>query len=158
MRGMDESDPLFLQFKQAEESVLAPYLKAPAYRNQGFRVVCGQRLIQGSPDILLGWGLHNKTHFYVRQLRDMKGSYEFDPNISTRKGMETYCSLCGWALALAHAKSGDAAMIAGYLGKTDEIDEALTKFAFAYSEQNERDYDDLKKAARTKRIEVSEVA
>jgi len=158
MRGTDENDPLFLQFKEAEQSVLAPYLKAPAYENQGLRVVSGQRLIQGSPDILLGWGLLNKTHFYVRQLRDMKGSYEFDPQTTTRKGMEIYCGLCGWALALAHAKSGDAAMIAGYLGKTDEVDDALTKFAFAYSEQNDRDYAELKKAAREKRIKVAEVA
>jgi uncharacterized protein (DUF2252 family) len=159
MRGTDEGDPLFLQFKEAQESVLAPYLKgAPGFQNQGFRVVSGQRLIQGSPDILLGSGLLNNTHFYVRQLRDMKGSYEFDPETTSRKGMEIYCGLCGWALALAHAKSGDAAMIAGYLGKTDEIDEALTKFAFAYSEQNERDYEELQKAARTKRIKVSEVS
>ena len=159
MRGKDEGDPLFLQYKEAQESVLAPYLKAaPAYQNQGFRVVSGQRLIQGSPDILLGWGLLSKTHFYVRQLRDMKGSFEFDPETTSGKGMEVYCGLCGWALALAHAKSGDAAMIAGYLGKTDEIDEALTKFAFSYGEQNERDYEELKEAARTKRIKVSAVA
>ena len=158
MRGNGEGDPLFLQFKEAEESVLAPYLKGPTYQNQGLRVVSGQRLIQGSPDILLGWGLLNKTHFYVRQLRDMKGSYEFDPQTTNHKGMEAYCGLCGWALALAHAKSGDAATIAGYLGKTDEIDDALTKFAFAYSEQNDRDYDELKKAARTKRIQVAAVA
>jgi uncharacterized protein (DUF2252 family) len=158
MRGKDEGDPLFLQYKEAQESVLAPYLKGPKFQNQGFRVVSGQHLIQGSPDILLGWGLLNKVSFYVRQLRDMKGSYDFDPETTNHKGMEVYCGLCGWALALAHAKSGDAAMIAGYLGKTDEIDEALTKFAFAYSEQNERDYDELKEAARTKRIKVSEVA
>jgi uncharacterized protein (DUF2252 family) len=158
MRGIDENDPLFLQFKEAEQSALAPYLKGPVYKSQGLRVVSGQRLIQGSPDILLGWGLLNKTHFYVRQLRDMKGSYEFDPQTTARKGMEVYCGLCGWALALAHAKSGDAATIAGYLGKTDEIDEALTKFAFAYAEQNERDYAEFKKAARTKRIQVSQVA
>jgi uncharacterized protein (DUF2252 family) len=158
MRGNGEGDPLFLQFKEAEASVLAPYLKGPAYPNQGLRVVSGQRLIQGSPDILLGWGLLNKIHFYVRQLRDMKGSYEFDPATTSTKGMEIYCRLCGWGLALAHAKSGDAAMIAGYLGKTDEIDDALTKFAFAYSQQNDRDYDELKKAAREKRIKVAEVA
>ena len=158
MRGVDEGDPLFVQVKEAQESVLAPYLKGPKFDNQGHRVVAGQRLIQGSPDILLGWGVFNKRHFYVRQLRDMKGSYEFDPNVVTRKGMEIYCGLCGWALALAHAKSGDAAMIAGYLGKTDEIDEALTKFAFAYGEQNERDYAELQKAARTKRIKVSAVS
>ncbi len=158
LRGADEGDPLFLQFKEAEESVLAPYLEAPTYQNQGFRVVSGQRLIQGSPDILLGWGIIHQTHFYIRQLRDMKGSYGFDPATTTRKGMEAYCGLCGWALALAHAKSGDAAMISGYLGKTDEIDEALTKFAFAYSEQNQRDYEELQKAARSKRIEVAAVA
>jgi hypothetical protein len=115
-------------------------------------------LIQGSPDILLGWGIIKKTHFYIRQLRDMKGSYEFSPESTPRKGMETYCGLCGLALALAHAKSGDAAMISGYLGKTDEIDEALTKFAFAYSEQNERDYAELQKAARTRRIQVARVS
>jgi uncharacterized protein (DUF2252 family) len=158
MRGKDEGDPLFLQYKEAQESVLAPYLKAPKFQNEGLRVVSGQHLIQGSPDILLGWGFFNKTSFYVRQLRDMKGSYDFDPETTNHKGMEAYCRLCGWGLALAHAKSGDAAMIAGYLGKTDEIDEALTKFAFSYSEQNERDYAALKEAARTKRIKVSEVA
>src|SRR3984957_2315072 len=158
MRGVDEGDPLFVQVKEAQESVLAPYLKGPKFQNEGLRVVSGQHLIQGSPDILLGWGAFNKTNFYVRQLRDMKGSYEFDPATTNHKGMVAYCGLCGWALALAHAKSGDPATIAGYLGKTDEVDEALTKFAFAYSEQNERDYDKLKEAARTKRIKVSEVA
>ncbi len=159
MRGKDEGDPLFLQFKEAQESALAPYLKAaPTYASQGYRVVSGQRLIQGSPDILLGSGIINKIHFYLRQLRDMKGSYDFDPQSTTRKGMEIYCGLCGWALALAHAKSGDPAMIAGYIGKTDELDEALTKFAFAYSEQNERDYAELQKAAKTRRIKVSQVA
>src|SRR5215831_8073441 len=158
MRGIDEGDPLFLQFKEAQASALTPYLRAIKFQNQGFRVVSGQRLIQGSPDILLGWGRVNETHFYIRQLRDMKGSYEFDPQTTRTKGMEAYCRLCGWALALAHAKSGDAAMIAGYLGKTDEIDEALTKFAFAYSEQNERDYATLQKAARTRRIKVSSMS
>jgi uncharacterized protein (DUF2252 family) len=159
MRGADQGDPLFLQLKEAQTSVLAPYLKnAPTYQNQGHRVVTGQRLIQGSPDILLGWGTISGTEFYVRQLRDMKGSYEFDPDTTNTKGMETYCGLCGWALALAHAKSGDPAMIAGYVGKSDELDEALTKFAFAYSEQNERDYAELQKAARTHRIPVSDVS
>lgn len=158
MRGADEGDPLFLQLKEAQQSVLAPYLDAPTYENQGLRVVSGQRLIQGSPDILLGWGTINNIQFYVRQLRDMKGSYEFDPQANTTKGMETYCGLCGWALALAHAKSGDAAMIAGYVGKSDELDEVLTKFAFTYGEQNERDYAELQEAARTHRITVSDVS
>jgi hypothetical protein len=85
-------------------------------------------------------------------------SYEFDPEVTPGKGIEAYCGLCGWALALAHAKSGDAAMISGYLGKTDEIDEALTNFAFAYSKQNERDHAELQKAERAHRIQVSHVS
>jgi uncharacterized protein (DUF2252 family) len=158
MRGLDASDPLFLQVKEAQASVLAPYLDVPAFQNQGFRVVSGQRLIQGSPDILLGWGTAEGVQFYVRQLRDMKGGYEFDPKATTRQGFLEYCGLCGWALALAHAKSGDAATIAGYVGKSDALDEALTEFAVAYSEQNDRDYGELKKAARTHRITVSKVS
>ena len=157
MRGLDEGDPLFLQIKEAQQSVLAPYLDVPSFQNEGFRVVTGQRLIQGSPDILLGWGHMEGMQFYVRQLRDMKGSYEFDPEGTTREGFREYCELCGWALALAHAKSGDAAKIAGYVGKSDALDQALTEFAFAYSDQNDRDYAELKKAARTHRITVSKV-
>lgn len=158
MRGADDADPLFLQVKEAESSVLAPYLDAPSYENQGLRVVSGQRLIQGAPDILLGWGTVEGIQFYVRQLRDMKGSYEFDPEVVTSQGFTEYCALCGWALALAHAKSGDAAMIAGYVGKSGAFDDAMTKFALAYAEQNERDYESLKKAANSGRIPVSKVA
>jgi uncharacterized protein (DUF2252 family) len=158
MQGLDQGDPLFLQVKEAQASVLSPYLEAPSFEHQGFRVVCGQRLIQGSPDILLGWGTGDGIQFYVRQLRDMKGSYEFDPESVARQGFLHYCGLCGWALALAHAKSGDAAMIAGYAGKSDALDEALTEFAFAYSEQNDRDYAALQSAARTHRITVSRVS
>jgi uncharacterized protein (DUF2252 family) len=158
MQGLDNRDPLFLQLKEAQPSILARYLKAPVFENQGFRVVSGQRLIQGAPDILLGWGTVEGINFYVRQLRDMKGGYEFDPKSSRVEGIQTYCALCGWALALAHAKSGDAAMIAGYAGKSEALDDALTKFAFAYAEQNERDYEQLQKAARTHRVKVSKVA
>ncbi len=157
MQGLNEGDPLFLQLKEAQPSVLAPYLGTPSFANQGFRVVCGQRLIQGAPDILLGWGTVEGIHFYVRQLRDMKGSYEFDPKSWKRQGVLDYCALCGWALALAHAKSGDAAMIAGYVGKSEALDDAMTKFAFAYSEQNERDYAQLQSAARSGRIEAAKV-
>jgi hypothetical protein len=121
-------------------------------------VVSGQRLIQASLDILLGWGTGAGVQFYVRQLRDMKGGYVFDTETASLRGFLTYCGLCGWALALAHAKSGDAAMIAGYVGKSDVLDEALTEFAFAYSEQNDRDYAKLKNAARTHRITVSKVS
>jgi uncharacterized protein (DUF2252 family) len=158
LQGLDQGDPLFLQVKEAQESVLSPYLDAPSFQNQGFRVVSGQRLIQGSPDILLGWGKIEGIHYYVRQLRDMKGGYEFDPRECTREGFQEHCEMCGWALALAHAKSGDAATIAGYVGKNDELDEALTKFALAYSQQNDRDYAELKKAARSHHITVSKVS
>jgi len=158
MRGLDDGDPLFLQVKEAQPSVLAPYLDGPVFENQGLRVVSGQRLIQGAPDILLGWATVEGHDFYARQLRDMKGGYEFNPETWTREGFLNYCTICGWALALAHAKSGDAAMIAGYVGKSEALDEALTKFAFAYSEQNEFDYAELQKAARMDRIRVSKVA
>ena len=158
MQGLNKNDPLFLQVKEAQASVLSPYVGAPFFRNQGLRVVSGQRLIQASPDILLGWGTAAGVQFYVRQLRDMKGGYVFDPETASLRGFLTYCKLCGWALALAHAKSGDAAMIAGYVGKSDVLDEALTDFAFAYSEQNDRDYAELKNAARTHRITVSKVS
>lgn len=158
MRGVDDGDPLFLQVKEAQPSVLAPYVDAPDFENQGFRVVTGQRLIQGAPDILLGWGNGEGRDFYVRQLRDMKGGYEFNPKTWTREGFLDYCALCGWALALAHAKSGDAALIAGYVGKGKVLDDALTEFAFAYSEQNELDYAELQNAARAHRIKVAKVA
>jgi uncharacterized protein (DUF2252 family) len=116
MRGVDNDDPLFLQVKEAQESVLAPYVGPSAYANQGHRVVAGQRLIQGAPDIFLGWAEQDGRHYYVRQLRDMKGGLEFDPGKVQAANFPAYCMLCGWALALAHAKSGDAALIAGYVG------------------------------------------
>jgi len=155
MEGADEQDPLFLQAKEAQASALAPYLQAPSYDNQGFRVVAGQRLIQGAPDILLGWGRINGTDFYVRQLRDMKGSVEFDPNDWDIDRLDAYCMLCGWALALAHAKSGDAAMIAGYVGKSDALDEAMATYAALAANQTERDYAAMQSAARKGRIKVA---
>jgi hypothetical protein len=91
----------------------------------------------------------------MRQLRDMKGSWELDPATMRVKGFVDYCTLCGWALALAHAKSGDAATIGGYLGKSDAMDDAVTRFAVAYAEQTERDYEALVAAARSKRIPVA---
>ncbi len=119
----------------------------------------GQRLIQGAPDIFLGWGIQiDGTHFYMRQLRDMKGSWEFDPDTMGAKRLIEYSKLCGWALALAHAKSGDAALIAGYLGKSESMDEAIARFAESYAKQNERDYDALVRAAKSKRVPVAKVA
>jgi uncharacterized protein (DUF2252 family) len=155
----DDNDPLFLQYKEAQRSVLAPYSKTPPWDCEGKRVVMGQRIIQGAPDIFLGWGIQiDGTHFYMRQLRDMKGAWEFDPRMMRAQRLNEYCKLCGWALALAHAKSGDAALIAGYLGKSEAMDEAIAGFAEAYAEQTERDYDALVKAAKSKRVPVAKVA
>ena len=112
-------------------------------------------MIQGAPDIFLGWGEQGGMQYYVRQLRDMKGGVEFDPKKVKTENMDQYSSLCAWALALAHAKSGDAAMIAGYVGKSDELDEAMVKFAFAYADQTEKDYQALADAAKSGRIKVA---
>ncbi len=160
LQGKDANDPLFLQVKEAQPSVLAPYVgnlstDSPANGNQGHRVVAGQRLIQGAPDIFLGWGEQDGIQYYVRQLRDMKGGVEFDPTKFRVASLPDYCGLCGWALALAHAKSGDAAMLAGYVGKSEDLDEALAKFAHAYADQTERDYDLMAAAARQGRIQVA---
>lgn len=157
LMGNDDDDPLFLQVKQAQPSVLAPYsdYRMP-FENQGRRVVVGQRMIQGSPDIFLGWGQLNDRDFYVRQLADMKGGIEMEEG--NTKGVATfleYCALCGWALALAHAKSGDAAAIAGYCGNSAVLDEAIARFSLTYARQTERDHEALDKARRSGRIRVA---
>lgn len=157
LEGIDNSDPLFLQVKEAQPSVLQPYVdvKLP-FDNDGRRVVAGQRLTQGSPDIFLGWGRVEDRDFYVRQLADMKGSMEMNPDDSgSRAAFPDHCGLCGWALALAHAKSGDPAMIAGYCGGSDAMDDAIGKFALAYMKQTEQDHETLDKARRIGRIRVA---
>ena len=146
---------MFLQLKEAQPSVLEPFAKKSTYKNNGQRVVAGQRLIQGAPDIFLGWGEIDGIQFYTRQMRDMKGGLEFDPAKIKAKNIPYYAALCGWALALAHAKSGDAALMAGYVGKSDELDEAMIRFAFAYADQTEKDYSSLSKAVKSGRIKVS---
>jgi uncharacterized protein (DUF2252 family) len=153
LQGANEDDPLFLQIKEANPSVLAPYidLKLPFEHQQGHRVVFGQRLTQGSPDIFLGWCELEGRQFYIRQLADMKGGAAID----SIKALPEYCRVCGWALALAHAKSGDAAMIAGYCGKSDALDDAFGRFATAYARQTEQDYDALAHAKRTGRIKAA---
>jgi uncharacterized protein (DUF2252 family) len=156
MRGVDNNDPLFLQVKEAQESVLTPYVGPSAYANHGHRVVVGQRLIQGAPDIFLGWAEQDGRHYYVRQLRDMKGGIEFDPGKVLVANFPAYCMLCGWALALAHAKSDDAALIAGYVGTSAALDESMARFAIAYADQTERDHAALTKAARDGRIQVAD--
>ncbi len=154
--GNGPDDPLFLQYKEAQTSVLAPYSKVPTWESQGKRVVVGQRLIQGAPDVFLGWGTDRIAgDFYIRQLRDMKGGAELDPAVTPIQSVPEYCKICGWALALAHAKSGDPAAIAGYLGKSDAMDDAIARFAFAYAEQTDRDYESFEKAAKQKRIQVA---
>jgi uncharacterized protein (DUF2252 family) len=158
LTGNHSNDPLFLQIKQAERSVLEPYVSKSIYENQGQRVVIGQRLLQAAPDIFLGWFQVGGGDFYVRQLRDMKGGVEFDPKTTKVENIAQYSSLCGWALALAHAKSGDAAMIAGYVGNSDELDQAMVNFAFAYADQTEKDYQALADAAKSGRIKVAETA
>ena len=158
LTGNNSDDPLFLQVKEAQPSVFEPFLSPSSYTNHGQRVVQGQRLIQGAPDIFLGWGEQEGKHFYVRQLRDMKGGVEFDPKTVKLENLPPYGRLCAWAMALAHAKSGDAAMIAGYAGNSDELDEAMVRFAFSYADQNEKDFYALAAAARSGRIKVAQTA
>jgi uncharacterized protein (DUF2252 family) len=154
--GNHDDDPLFLQVKEAQPSVLATYGGLPSREpSEGKRIVDGQRLIQGAPDIFLGWASGSRYHVYVRQLRDMKGSLEITPGMHTDAD-SPYSGLCGWALALAHARGGDAATIAGYMGRNEEFDEAIVKFAVSYAEQNERDYEAFVKAVRTGRLKADE--
>jgi len=160
LEGKHRDDPLFLQVKEARPSVLAPYSETLCgYRlpddHQGHRVVIGQRLIQGAPDIFLGWGTLDGIHYYIRQLRDMKGGVKLEPSRFQVPALPDYCGLCGWALALAHAKSGDAAVLAGYTGKSESLDDALVKFAHAYADQTEQDYDRLAAAEKQGRIPVA---
>jgi uncharacterized protein (DUF2252 family) len=156
MLGRDESDPLFLQVKEAEKSVLSRFAGASKYANQGQRVVAGQRLMQASSDIFLGWqriaaGLDVKRRdFYVRQLRDWKYSIAIEDLVP--QAMRIYGEVCGWALARAHACSGDRIAIAAYLGGSDVFDQAITQFAAAYADQNERDHKSLVDAVASGRI------
>ena len=156
MLGRDESDPLFLQVKEADESVLSRFVGASKYASMGQRAVAGQRLMQASSDIFLGWqraeaGLDGKQRdFYVRQLRDWKYSIAIEALIP--HGMRIYGQACGWTLARAHARSGDRIAIAAYLGSSDVFDQAITQFASAYADQNERDHKALVDAVASGRL------
>jgi len=146
-------DPLFLQIKEARASVLEPYAGKSVYPNHGERVVIGQRLMQAASDIFLGWTHGDRgRNFYLRQLRDMK----LKPVIEIMKpvNLVRYGGVCGWALARAHARSGDPAVIAGYIGKRTTFDQAITEFADAYADQNERDHAALVAAVRAGHIAV----
>jgi uncharacterized protein (DUF2252 family) len=148
-----KTDPLFLQVKEARASVLEAAAGKSVYPNHGQRVVCGYRLMQAASDIFLGWTEGQEgRHFYVRQLRDMKISPYVE--LFGIELMARYGRICGHALARAHARSGQPALIAGYLGKSEPFDDAVAKFALAYADQTEQDHDALRKASRDGRLEV----
>lgn len=154
----DDNDPLLLQIKEARPSVLEPYAGKSPYEHAGQRIVTGQRLMQAASDIFLGWttGPVDGLQYYVRQLRDMKFSV---PVLGmTGKQLANYAAICGWALARAHAKGGDAAMISGYLGRSDAFDQALSAFAMAYADQTERDHAALTKAVKAGRLQAISLA
>jgi uncharacterized protein (DUF2252 family) len=151
--GRDANDPLFLQFKEAQPSVLEGPGRTSEYANQGQRVVVGQRYMQAASDMFLGWMDGGQgIDFYWRQLRDMKGSIEISRLPPDE--MVMYAQTCGWVLARAHARSGDRIAIAAYLGKSDRFDRAITRFATAYADQTERDHATLATAAKQGRIRV----
>ena len=157
MMGRDGQDPLFLQAKEAEASVLEPYVGASEFGNHGERVVEGQWLMQASSDILLGWlpatGFDGgERDFYVRQLWDGKRSVEIET--LPPEGLEIYGRVCGWTLARAHARSGDRIAIGAYLGKGESFDQAIAEFSERYADQNELDYAALADAAKSGRIEA----
>jgi uncharacterized protein (DUF2252 family) len=159
MLGRDASDPLFLQVKEAERSVLEDFAGASEYANHGQRVVAGQRLMQAASDIFLGWQRtqvdpDGRPHdFYIRQLRD--GKFSADIEAMTAAGMRAYGELCGWTLARAHARSGDRIAIAAYLGQSAVFDQAIAEFATAYADQNERDHQALAAAVASGRVTAS---
>jgi uncharacterized protein (DUF2252 family) len=161
LRGRDDDDPLLLQVKEAQPSVLAPFVTDDGslirYRHDGQRVVTGQRFMQAASDIFLGWqtaeGLDGRRRdFYVRQLRDWKGSAIVE--YMNPSALRVYADLCGWVLARAHACTGDRIAIAAYLGHSDAFDHALVEFAERYADRTERDHAELAEAGRKGRITV----
>jgi hypothetical protein len=151
LEGRDENDPLFLQVKEAGSSVLEGYVKSNTYEHHGHRVVAGQRLMQAASDIFLGWfrGTEGRD-FYWRQLKDMKGSADLES--MSPDDLVIYAGVCGWALARAHARSGDRVQIAAYLGKSERFDRAVADFAEAYVDQTERDHAALCAAVKSGRL------
>jgi uncharacterized protein (DUF2252 family) len=158
--GDSQADPLFLQYKEAQSSVLSPYLGESIYRDMGKRVVAGQRLLQGAPDIFLNFGsvqydINKSQGFYLRQLRDMKGGIGVGTGGVTLETFPDYAKLFGWALALGHARSGDAAMIAGYCGQSKALNDALYAFAKSYAKQNMKDYEQFCKAVKSGQLKTA---
>ena len=158
MIGRDDGDPLFLQAKEAEASVLERHLSSSKFANHGQRVVHGQRMMQAASDIFLGWervpvGTDGRAHdYYLRQLWDWKISLNIE--IMTPEEIMIYGKICGWTLARAHARSGDSVAIAAYLGTNEAFEKSLVEFAAAYADQNERDFQALTEAAQSGRITV----
>jgi uncharacterized protein (DUF2252 family) len=148
-----DGDPLFLQVKEARASVLEEYAGKSTYPNHGQRVVNGHRLMQPASDIFLGWAEGPRgRHFYVRQLRDVK--IKFPVETFGAAQMFVMAQSCGHTLALSHARSGDPALISGYLGKSDAFDKALVAFSVAYADQNEEDHAALKRAIRDGKVKA----
>ncbi len=149
-----EKDPLFLQVKEARPSVLEPYAGPSTFHNNGHRIVNGYRLMQAASDVFLGWTKgKNGREFFVRQLRDTKIKPLVE--IFTPQAMDNYAELCGWTLSRSHARSGEPALIAGYMGKKDTFDKAIADFAMAYADQNERDHAAMMAAIRAGKLEVN---
>jgi hypothetical protein len=153
LQGDGDSDPLFLQVKEAQASVLERFAGRSAYANHGQRVVWGQRLMQAASDIFLGWTRIERRDYYVRQLRDMKGSIPIE-KLSPGELID-YARACGVALARAHARSGDPVTLAGYLGGGHSFDRAIAAFAAAYADQTERDHALVVAAVRSGRLEAA---
>jgi hypothetical protein len=156
LQGRDQDDPLFLQVKEATASVLEDHLPKSRYRQPGERVVQGQRLMQATSDIFLGWtkGHQADRYLYWRQLRDMKGSADVES--MAPPSLVFYAGVCGQTLARAHARSGDPIALAKYLGKRDDFDVSITDFSERYADQNERDYEAFAAAIRSGRLDVLE--
>jgi len=151
------AEPLVLQAKEAQTSVLSDYVGKSRFSNQGERVVAGQHLLQATSDIFLGWQRTpspdgTDRDYYVRQLRDWKGSAEIEQMVPS--SMAVYGRLCGWTLARAHARSGDRVAIASYLGKSDAFDNAIADFSTSYADENERDHAALQEAVDTGRAQA----
>ena len=156
LQGRDQQDPLFLQVKEATQSVLEDHLPKSRYKQPGERVVQGQRMMQAASDIYLGWTKRAEAgrYFYWRQLRDMKGSADVES--LTPPALAFYARQCGWTLARAHARSGDPIAITAYLGKGDGFDQSVTDFSERYADQNERDYKTFTEAIRSGRLTAIE--
>ena len=146
-----DNHAIILQVKQAVRSVIEPYFSPSTYINQGERVVQGQRLMQAASDVFLGWATSGINHFYIRQFKDMKASADIEK--ADKYDLREYAHYCAWALAAGHARSGDAAAISGYIGKSDVFDNAVLAFAALYADQAERDH-----LAFIRKIKVGEIA